>query len=674
MEQLIKYIAHYYDSKIVSTDLSIEEQEELSFLEDFLSDFDLKDLGSMINIDRAQLVTAFLAGRGEEILFSEIKMCADQLDYKKIIDFHDVFTINEYLVNSLEKESYIFFMRLPFDFDKDDENARILEDMGELDNAIELQNLLRKYFTDDEKARKAFFNLYTKYGRHFILALVSVALLNENQMKYQSYPIDEDQLENDSLPLNTFDINDTDSEWLRLHILSMLEACHLKEYFADIKKRRDTLNNLPREREKKNKSMRRKKEKITSTLLSLDESKPIALKRNFIESINEETIKYYILRRALKINMKFHESTIEELQKEERTSTLEKLFKKSCFSFDDLTDTEKVNLSIYGNISDIEKMLELFTESEIKIYHDSFPIYDVLMLSKPSIVADINKLIKAGVIDENFVLRNPSVFIQSIDENILDKVNIKDANYELFISNINLFKERKLDTKTISKFRGNILLGDNDRNASILDLVDLYSLDYSKSNNFSLMIDPKLISIVDRYIELGLGDYIKKHPYLINERSKFYLDRLEICKQLDIPLIIDGKLNPKVTQKEFKIGKNIIGSLDISNYIPNSVNRYADLEMFKVLLQSDSIITKFKDIPEFEKFKLNDMEYNFGGIIISRLKVLRNYTILSEMFPDDDKKVLFNSIIFGSVLDDEQLDLISSELDQDKNKEKMLGV
>ena len=122
----------------------------------------------------------------------------------------------------------------------------------------------------------------------------------------------------------------------------------------------------------------------------------------------------------------------------------------------------------------------------------------------------------------------------------------------------------------------------------------------------------------------------------------------------------DGKLSSRITSKEFTIGKNTILDTDLNEFIPNSVNRYLNEECFKVLVGNKNYTDICEEIDLIKEYATSEVEYNFGGIIISRNKVLRNYKCLIDNCSNiDNKTLLLNAIIFGSTLDDEQIDIIN---------------
>lgn len=682
MDRLISYIEHYYQSKIVSTSLSYDEQKELEFLEKFVYNMEENDNFSPHDLDMNDLVIAFIRAKNKNEVFEIIEQKVRTLNFNKLSDYDTVLEFNDLLKEFLEKDCCVFLPEMTFDYDRTSSEAMILAEEG-LDVTLDkMHRWLKKTLCQTEEQRKLFFELLEKYSVELSTAMMAVGAINTIK---KTIPLVEKPSEDKRKTVKDFKEFDPANFANRrainpLHIEynspeftyeDVVEIMNIDEMIGECRRRIEEIKRIPTKKEKENKNITKKRDKVLGIIRSFDFNKPITLTKGMYESITDERIKYLILRALIFHNLKFQEKTIERLEKEENISKIEKLFKKSCFSFNDLDSSMRQNLSLYGNIDDIEKMLALFTESELKIYNDCFPIYDVLLLSKPSIVATINKLITGNVISQEFVRDNPSIFVQEIDETLLDKTErIKEGTFNLLINNINQLKERKINTLDVSNSRNSrALLKDNNEVKAILELINDYELDYSTNTDYGLLENPKLIRIVDRFIELGLGSFIKNNTCLINEDALVYLDRMELYKSIGVSLLNDGNLSSKITSGCFRMGKNVISDEDLKDYIPNSVNRYLDADCYKALAESDTIRPSIQHILELKEFETSDLEYTINGIIISKQKVLRNMSILEEKCPSIDRqKLLFNSLIYGSVLDEEKLDKLSRSLDESIKK------
>ncbi len=676
MENLIKIIERYYERRIVDESLSEDEQTELDYLESFIKSFDINDTKSVFGFDPMKYLVSSIAsrtdGRNFGLLVERLQIISPRL--LTSTDYSETAEINNILARAALDKCLHLIESLPFLDDYNDDSLEIIQELkekGKLEEAISLHKMLKHYITTEQE-RKDLFDLFKQYQSTLFKALNSIAVINSTAIRC-NYRRDEKidimptpggfDFKKPIIPpssgtsMSVFDFN---SKEARRSFRQLLEVCYVIEFYNSIQERISYLKRIPDQRYRENSNNRRKKEKLISQIKTFDLSKIIEPSRAFIESISDEKIKYFVLKEIMIHNSKFHQKTKFELLKENELTELEKVFKKSCFSFNSLTEEQKNNLLTYGNIEDIKKMLNILTESDLKFTKD-FPIYDILLLSKPSIVSAILKLRSANIISESLIMSSKEIFVKEIDEELIDKTTIQEGKFDTLLMNLNSLSNHNLSTESISRKEKDIILMDNKRLEKSLQLVDLYNLDYSSSNSYELIKDNKLIVLVDKFIELGLGEYIKEHPHQISERCIPRINRMYLCKQLNIPLLIDNKLNPKITAVDFEIGKNVISDDDITEFIPNSVNRYLNEECFKALIENNDYTNFEGEISLIEEYKTSEIEYNFEGIIISRNKVLRNYKCLKEKCPSiDDKALLFNAILFESILDEEQIEIINN--------------
>ena len=106
-----------------------------------------------------------------------------------------------------------------------------------------------------------------------------------------------------------------------------------------------------------------------------------------------------------------------------------------------------------------------------------------------------------------------------------------------------------------------------------------------------------------------------------------------------------------------------IKNKDLDNYIMNATNYYLDKDIINLF---DNNYFEYSSIIELldNNYLFND-NYLFDDIIISRNKVIKNISSINNKIDinnDNIKKVLFNAIIYNSILDIEQIDTIKSEI------------
>ena len=75
-------------------------------------------------------------------------------------------------------------------------------------------------------------------------------------------------------------------------------------------------------------------------------------------------------------------------------------------------------------------------------------------------------------------------------------------------------------------------------------------------------------------------------------------------------------------------------------------------------------IYKVKDKLD-EQFKTSNLTYTFSGVNISRMKVLRNRVVLNE------ESNLIDSLIYGSILNQQEYNIICDEVNAKKLKKEI---
>ena len=664
MDRLLSYVKHYYEDKAKMPTLSYEEQEELDLLEQIDNDVDITKKGALSKANYHDVTIALITPFGKETIFHKVDKSVYALDLKKLTKLEDCYRIADALLELEDAKMLPIVFNMPFEYDPNGEEIQKIKSAGVEDALKELHKVLKDTICHTEESLAAFMQLLTLVPDYYsimdvLITICALKIISLDDMYYTNNA--EDPLKPEKSYIgrspgayrdSTISYEDQDRANYSFYVL------------RGTGERITALKELRKKKEKDIKNIQKRGEKVTQYIKSLDLSKPIDMTQSTYNSIVDEKIRYMVLRFILIHNAKFQNQTVERLKQEETKSRIEKIFKNSCISFDSLRDEDKDRLTRYGNIDNMEKIMTLLTESGLKIYNASYPICDILILSTPAIVSTINKMIKSNVISQEFVKRNPSIFVKDINEEIMESASIKEASFDRIVGNVNLLRDNKIDAFAISKSKNsNALLQDKEQLENVLSIIRTYNLKYSSSNNYELFEDTSLVEIIDRFVELGLSRFISNNPKYVSKESFKYLKRMDLCREMGIPLIVDNRLSPKVLDQVFKVGKNVINDEDISEYVPNSVNRFLDANAYKAIYMNKGKANATSIVEELEQYSISDLEYNINGIIISKPKVLRNFTIL-EQDPECSElsrsQKIFNAIIYGSVLDEQSINIISN--------------
>ena len=428
-----------------------------------------------------------------------------------------------------------------------------------------------------------------------------------------------------------------------------IKAFDIDEIFNEIYIAQEKLCTDEKEKRREKKNKERKYKNSTDLIKVLQTSKgKIQISDKLYNSLENPNFRIKLIRIIEKNNLDKYKELEEFFIKEENKTILEKLFKQSIFDYNKLTNKEKMLLST-ADIEEIEKILNIFNNKIYKEIKDYIPISLILLSSNKEMVSNINTLLSSRLINIDFVKDNPSIFY---DENFITK---EKGTNKVLKTNLDNLKNNKYDTYTISKTNPEVLLKDENELLETLNLVNKYGIKFNNSKNFNLLDNHKYIKYVDLLIENDLNDYIINNPDIIDNNIEIIINRLLLNKS-----IYGNNNNHKdIIKNGLSI---IIDDEDISDYLINSTFKYLDKDLIEALNKDEY---EEAELEELDNYKINDNVYSIGGITISRHKVLRNYNKIKDL--DKDKNdLLFNSIIFDSVLNDEELDTIKKAIYKDK--------
>lgn len=277
------------------------------------------------------------------------------------------------------------------------------------------------------------------------------------------------------------------------------------------------------------------------------------------EVSDEEIIKYKL--EILRNNNSNYNLNLEGKGKEEVELRL--AFKKIDIDFDTLNEIEKKILINYGNIDNINELIEYILSKKLQ-----FSINNLFILLVFSNVSNLSKIYDITTTYElNFdkLFMMPGVFIKDqelintiIEENKNeeDYYNISyleniQAQFDIFNKNISLLLEKNKNIKEC--FKTNILsliIPDMQKNIAILEELPLSDKEFS-----IIVINPFLATSKSSFEECGLRDYINNNPLRL---TTSYYRLKEIATR-----IIDARKNGKIIfrslsdKKNYWLSKNI---------------------------------------------------------------------------------------------------------------------
>lgn len=308
----------------------------------------------------------------------------------------------------------------------------------------------------------------------------------------------------------------------------------------------------------------------------------------------------------------------------------------------DKIDESKVNFILnYGDISKIGEIinfLNILDYELIDIYSNN-GIYVLVNTNLENVYA-VNEMVKNKAVTIKFINDNPQIFFnKDIVNDVVGQFDILNKNFK------NLSEHYEFSDTKCNEI---LLLNPNIVYNNIMLLLD-YTLNFNKN----IIKNNKLIDYVDLFIESGLSEYIKNNIDIIDEDSLNVIKRIYVAKLMNLDVIRDGNLNDILLDSR----KFYVENKNLDEYIINDIDDYLDTDI-KYLLDKNEKKCKNNDniYDKYDSYLIDDLTYNFDGVLISRNKFLRNIEFLNNCdLIVSESKLDFNSMIYGSILNEEEI-------------------
>lgn len=400
-------------------------------------------------------------------------------------------------------------------------------------------------------------------------------------------------------------------------------------------------------------------------------------------------------------NMK-NEEHEEEVIKLEETSIdaddLINIFKKYNYDFDSFDDKSKNLLLRYGKIDNIDKILKVFRESNVPLNIKDFSskICKILIGSDSDIVSTIINNIKVDFeksknksFEEIFNnhLNMVDIFIRGKREYkkiVFNKETKKEESskytseymygvYDNYIKNRELLIENGVEIDSAVERSPSFFAEPYQKVKQNLESFKFYGIPkevYANTLSAFSAIDP--LSSIDQFIEVGCYEYILSNFSRVNvapnsllfyriikagqDGDRIYSERKTKSIQLDGTISDDRKKGYGIdSQNKAEI---------VSQYFPTFDPKYE--ETIQNGRNMGPIIMAYNNyfIQALEQYKIDDLRYDFNGVIISRYKVLRIYETLMKNHEAGTYSSILYAICKNSILTEEQYKNIIDCLDR----------
>ena len=417
----------------------------------------------------------------------------------------------------------------------------------------------------------------------------------------------------------------------------------------------------------------------TNHLLEIINSQELAFKQDnltfFLKLVEEEKLDMEFIIESIKeidkhnnLVYEYKKRLIEEDDEIDLKTELDKEivdlneFLKSHMNI--LTDNEKEILRIlYLDNKDIinKNLTYVLNSSEFAFIKDDFVKYGYLFITLIGYSSvDIMKSIVSLCNDYNISLQEllPTYFVSKDHENKFKDTdyefyNTLDGSYEHFIDILKRFEGIINANKLIKEF-SSLLITDYNIVKDNIEILKSYNIPLSDAS-IKALSDPNLLFKIDRFIEVGLYEYIKNAPTILLTKDEALFHRIYYAKKNNIQ-IKKRFLFKDITDLN-GLGINSFNYQDkVEVYKPSSIT----IPFYQKILENKNIVVSTTD-PIFNILKdmeIDEVTYQIKGTNISKNKVIRLYENYKQSIlniprysSSNDSLIAIRGIIFAILSD-----------------------
>ena len=434
-------------------------------------------------------------------------------------------------------------------------------------------------------------------------------------------------------------------------------------FYGDLKKEIQRLWKLKLSEEQENIKL---KQVYTDILSEIKKEGIIHYNNSFFE-IDENLQRNLLVAIMIHNEKLYKEQEKKYLQIKSNPNHLSNIFKQNGY---DLNLISKQNQDILIACNDLDKIsmiLPIIKNSPFYI-KETDPIFiKVLLYSNNLILNKIKDYFNKEIWSEEFIRNYPLILLSYEYE----AVTSESYSYETLITNINYLLSKNFNIMNIRKSNPSMLIIKNDILKNYISRLEKYQINFEtqKNINYSYITSDTTLIIIDRFIELGLKDYI------INNIEYIYNNADDIIKRI----YISNKIGYNIWNKDNDLKNSInngynfpIPTNELDNYIASATNIVLNKQITACFKNQTYEITSLINILD-SKFLYNG-NYLFDNIIISRNKVIRNISSINyEINENNTNEILINAIIYNSILEIDEIEIIKDKINTllEKNKTKI---
>jgi len=383
-------------------------------------------------------------------------------------------------------------------------------------------------------------------------------------------------------------------------------------------------------------------------------------------------------------------------QNEIDLTSLTSLLKKYGYDLCGINDKYKNKLLSEGNLENVESVLDSISKNKIDFLiskkDKGKSLVQFLLYSNGEIIDNICGKIRGKGVKIETLKSYKLVFfpnsedrrkynngrkrVLTTDNNSIeeDTIIVRGA-FEDFEKNFHYITTNFVcDEKRLIERGSSILTMPHSKLLEHVEELELYGYKIHDSKfPLSALNAYRLMDSTDSFIELDEEKYIKRYASKLLGNCKDIARRIYTCKVERINYHSDTHYG---TLRDFVTMANVSPVSDnlVKKTVPTDVEDMLNNNHYLQLLDSNqprTISSSTLDDPVIsileEQYKVDESRYEFGDVIISRRKLLRNYEFLvtTPLISDEEKdihKILLASAISNSILNSNQIEKVDSAL------------
>ena len=449
--------------------------------------------------------------------------------------------------------------------------------------------------------------------------------------------------------MDGFDVVDvTDDLMHSLIYFEMVDAeviCITRdEIIPKYKEKISNINKVQKKKEKEVKAFKHLQKKIDEGQVTGDE-----IGRFFEDFDISERMQVNILEDAVSHNISFVKTHEQTLTKDKK---YKQLFLKYRYDYDKINDGFKKIIETI-DLGALEDKFTVLAKTGICLTYSNLSY--ILQKDITGDLELIEMLLNRKYINTKFINNNIDILVDNEElKKVCDNILLLADNGAYDIDHINY----------------KVLRYENSYLKAILDLYHIYDISICDNVDLAKLLDVKNFDIIDSLIEENIDKNVIEEILCRD-------DALNIVKRIHINNLIeadslndDGSLGNEVKSNKFFVANSNLDKLSCNHVSEFQNSDIRELFSLSPRLDISEEIINSNFIKYMDENYLDQGNYNIGGNIISRVKVLRNLECLKNT-ANLNEEALFDSIIYNSMLSVDELYTIKDSL-QGKDKKRLI--